>query len=63
MEINIVGEANESNGHPSQESDITVDGENSNLDEPDIICDRWENSNVDEPNIHDSSKTNDGNAE
>jgi hypothetical protein len=24
MEINIVGEANETNGHPSQESDVTV---------------------------------------
>ncbi len=62
MEINIVGEANESNGHPSQESDVTVNAENSNIDEPDIICDRWENSNVDEPIIHDSSKTNNGNA-
>ncbi len=63
MEINIVGEANESNGHPSQESDVTVNAENSNVAVPDIICGRWENSNVDEPNIHDSSKTNDGNAE
>jgi hypothetical protein len=40
MEINIVGEANESNGHPSQESDVTVNAENSNVDEPDIIYDR-----------------------
>jgi hypothetical protein len=40
MEINIVGEANESNGHPSQESDVTVNAENSNIDEPDIIYDR-----------------------
>jgi hypothetical protein len=144
MEINIVGEANETNGHPSQEPDVTVNVENSNVDEPDIIYDRSktidtiaeqtklivdddfdqndvskkelsvqcihaseevntvdkvtdgnsdhrydpdlntvreanvvhghssqeigvqtdrENSNVDEPNIHDSSKTNDGNAE
>jgi hypothetical protein len=63
MEINTVGEANESNGHPSQEFDVTVNAENSNIDEPDIICDRWENSNVEEPNIHYSSKTNDGNAE
>ncbi len=37
MEINIVGEANESNGHPSKESDVTVNAENSNNDEPDII--------------------------
>jgi hypothetical protein len=144
MEINIVGEANETNGHPSQESDVTVNAENSNIDEPDIIYDRSktidtiaeqtesivdddfdhndvsgkelsvqcihaseevntvtmvtdvnsdrrydpnlntvsdtndvhghssqeigvqidrENSNIDEPNIHDSSKTNDENAE
>jgi hypothetical protein len=40
MEINIVGEANETNGHPSQESDVTVNAENSNVDEPDIIYDR-----------------------
>ena len=48
MEINIVGEANESNGHPSQESDVTVNAEKSNTDEPDTI--------------HDSSKTIDANA-
>jgi hypothetical protein len=40
MEINIVGEANDTNGHPSQESDVTVNAENSNIDEPDIIYDR-----------------------
>ncbi len=40
MEINIVGEANETNGYPSQESDVTVNAENSNIDEPDIIYDR-----------------------
>jgi hypothetical protein len=41
MEINIVGEANESNhGHPSQESDVTINAENSSVDEPDIIYDR-----------------------
>ena len=40
MEINIVGEANESNCHPSQESDVTVNAENSDIDEPDIIYDR-----------------------
>jgi hypothetical protein len=32
-----VGEANDTNGHPSQESDVTVDAENSNIDELDII--------------------------
>ncbi len=40
MKINIVGEANDTNGHPSQESDVTVNVENSNVDEPDIIYDR-----------------------
>jgi hypothetical protein len=41
MEINLVGEANETNGHLSQESDVTVNVENSNVDEPDIIYDRF----------------------
>jgi hypothetical protein len=36
MEINIVGEANDTNGHPSQESDVTVNAENSNVDQPDV---------------------------
>ncbi len=40
MEISIVGEANDTNGHPSQESDVTVNAENINVDEPDIIYDR-----------------------
>jgi hypothetical protein len=40
MEINIVGEANDTNGHPSQESDVTVNAKKSNVDEPDIIYDR-----------------------
>ncbi len=44
-----MGEANDTNGHPSQESGVTVDAENSSIDEPDII--------------HDSSKTIDANAE
>ncbi len=44
-----MGETNDTNGHPSQESDVTVDAENSNIDEPDII--------------HDCSKTIDTNAE
>jgi hypothetical protein len=35
MKINIVGEANDTYGHPSQESDVTVNAENSNVDEPD----------------------------
>jgi hypothetical protein len=35
--------------HPSQEFDVQIDAENSNADDPDII--------------HDSSKTNDANAE
>jgi hypothetical protein len=41
MEINIVGEANEANGHPSQESDVIANAENSNVYEPDIIYDRF----------------------
>jgi hypothetical protein len=40
MEINIVGEANEFNGHPSQITEVTANVENSNVDEPDIIYDR-----------------------
>ena len=44
-----MGEANDTNGHPSQESDVTVDAENSNIDELDII--------------YDSSKTIDKNVE
>ncbi len=42
-----MGEANDTNGHPSQEFDVTVDAENSNIDVLDII--------------HDSSKTIDTN--
>jgi hypothetical protein len=49
VEVNTVGEANEVNGHPSQEFDVQIDAENSNIDEHDII--------------HDSSKTNNANAE
>ena len=49
VEVNTVGEANDTNGHPSQESDVTVDAENSNIDGLDII--------------HDSSETIDTNAE
>ncbi len=44
-----MGEANNLNDHPSQESDVQIDAENSNIDELDII--------------HDSSKTKDANAE
>jgi hypothetical protein len=44
-----VGEANDANGHPSKESDVSIGAKNSNIDEPDII--------------HDSSKTIDANAE
>ncbi len=36
----LVGEANDTNGHPSQESDVTVNLEKSNIDEPDIIYDK-----------------------
>ncbi len=43
VEVNTVGEANDTNGHPSQESDVTVDTENSNIDGLDFV--------------HDSSKT------
>jgi hypothetical protein len=48
FDLNTVSEANDVHGHSSQESGVKIDREN---------------SNVDEPNIHDSSKTNDGNAE
>ncbi len=48
--VNItVNKTNDANSHPSQDSDDRIDAENSNVDEPDII--------------HDSSKTNDANAE
>ena len=49
MKVNTVGEANDTNGHPSQEFDVTVDAENSNNDGLHII--------------HDSSKTIDTNVE
>ncbi len=49
VEVNTVGVANDTNGHPSQESDVTVNAENSSIDEPGII--------------HDSSKTIDTNVE
>jgi hypothetical protein len=48
VEVNTVGEENDVHGHSSQGIGVQIDREN---------------SNVDEPNIHDSSKTNDGNAE
>jgi hypothetical protein len=47
-DLNTVSEANYVHGHSSQEIGVQIDREN---------------SNVDEPNIHDSSKTNDDNAE
>jgi hypothetical protein len=47
VEVNTVDKANDTNIHPSQESDVTVNAEISNIDEPDII--------------HDSSKTIDTN--
>ncbi len=37
MKVNTLGEANDTNGHPSQKSDVTVDAENSNIDGLDII--------------------------
>jgi hypothetical protein len=43
-----VSEANDVHGHFSQHIGVQID---------------TENSNIDEPNIHDSSKTNDENAE
>jgi hypothetical protein len=49
MEVNTVGEGNDAYGHPSQESDVTVDAENGNIDGIDIM--------------HDSSKTIDTNVE
>jgi hypothetical protein len=51
VKVNTVGETNDVNGHPSQEPDVWIDAENSNVDDPDIII------------IYDSSKTNDANAE
>jgi hypothetical protein len=48
VEINTVGEENDVHGLCSQETGVQMDREN---------------SNIDEPNIHDSSKTNDANAE
>jgi hypothetical protein len=48
LEVNTVGEGKYVHGHCSQEIGVQID---------------MENSNVDEPNIHDSSKTNDANAE
>ncbi len=47
-DLNTVSDTNDVHGHSSQEIGVQIDREN---------------SNVDEPNIHDSSKTNDGNAE
>ncbi len=47
-DFNTVSEANDVHGHSCQEINVQID---------------VENSNVDEPNNHDSSKTNDGNAE
>ena len=47
-DLNTVSDANHVHGHSCQEIGVQIDREN---------------SNVDEPNIHDSSKTNDGNAE
>jgi hypothetical protein len=47
-DLNTVSEANDVHGHSSQEIGVQID---------------VEDSNIDEPNIHDSSKTNKGNAE
>jgi hypothetical protein len=49
VEVKTVSEANDTNGHSSQESEFTVNAENSNINEPDII--------------HDSSRTIDTNVE
>ncbi len=87
-EVNTFDKATDANGDPSKDSDHTTEVENMTVDEPDCIFDSVEvntvgeendvhglcsqetgvqidrkNSNVDEPNIHDSSKTNDANAE
>jgi hypothetical protein len=48
LDLNTVSEANDVHDHSSQEIGVQIDRED---------------SNIDEPNIHDSSKTNDGNAE
>ncbi len=47
-DLNTVSEAPDVHGHSSQEIRVQIEKENSNNDEP---------------NIHDSSNTNDGNAE
>ncbi len=87
-EVNTFDKATDVNGDPSKDSDHTIDAKNMTVDEPDCIFDSVEvntvgeendfhglciqetgvqidkgNSNVDKPNIHDSSKTNDANAE
>ena len=50
MEVNIADKATDANGHPSKDYDDRIDAEDmDHVDEPDII--------------HDSSKTNDANAE
>ncbi len=49
VEVITVGEATDTNGYLSQEFDVQIDVKNSNVDKPD--------------SIHDSSKTNDANAE
>ncbi len=60
-EVNAVDMATDVNGVPSKDSDHTIDAGHSSQ-EIDVQID-VENSNIDESNIHDSSKTNDGNAE
>ncbi len=87
-EVNTFHKATDVNGDSSKDSDHTINAENMTVDEPDCILDSvevntvgkekyvhghcsqeisvqidMENSNIDEPNIHDSSKTNDANAE
>ncbi len=34
VKVNTVGGANDTNGHSGQESDVTIDVENGNIDEP-----------------------------
>ncbi len=49
VEVNTVSEANDVNGHSSQEIDVQNDAENSNVDESDIIHDSSKRSRL---NVH-----------
>jgi hypothetical protein len=52
VKVNTVGKANDANGHPSQESDVTIDAESNNIDEPDTIHAEQTESMVDDDVEH-----------